>query len=39
MKQIVITLDSPDIDDMEKKGDKAAAAKVQNLDFISRSEV
>lgn len=39
MKQIVITLDSPDIVDMEKKGDKDAAAKVQNLDFISRSGV
>lgn len=30
MKQIVITLDSPDIIATEKQGDKEAAAKVEN---------
>lgn len=30
MKQIVITLDSPDIIAMEKQGDKEAVAKVEN---------
>ena len=32
MKQIVITLDSPDIDALEKQGDKDAIAKVQDLE-------
>jgi hypothetical protein len=31
MKQIVITLDSPDIDALEKLGDKDAIAQVQDL--------
>lgn len=34
MKQIVITLDSADIADMEKQGDKDAVAKVEDLDSI-----
>ena len=39
MKQIVITLDSPDIDALEKQGDKEAIAKVKdfevnNIDFF-----
>jgi hypothetical protein len=32
MKQIVITLDSPDIDALEKQGDKDAIARVQDLE-------
>ena len=32
MKQIVITLDSPDIDALEKQGDKEAIAKVQDFE-------
>lgn len=40
MKQITITLDSPDIDALEKQGDKEAIAKVQdfevnNIDFFN----
>jgi hypothetical protein len=31
MKQIVITLDSPDIDALEKQGDKDAIAQVQDF--------
>lgn len=30
MKQIVITLDSPEMEALEKQGDKEAIAKVQN---------
>jgi hypothetical protein len=32
MKKIVITLDSPDIDALEKQGDKDAIAQVQDLE-------
>lgn len=32
MKEITITLDSPDIDALEKQGDKEAIAKVQNFE-------
>ena len=32
MKQIVIALDSPDIDALEKQGDKEAIAKVQDFE-------
>lgn len=33
MKQIVITLDSPDIGVLEKQGDKEAIAKVRDLEL------
>lgn len=34
MGQIVITLDSQDIQDLEKQGDKDAISEVQNLKMI-----
>lgn len=37
MKQIVITLDSPDIIAIEKQGDKNAAAKVEHLELNYRT--
>jgi hypothetical protein len=35
MKQITITLDTPDIIALEKGGDRAAIAKVENYFFCS----
>lgn len=34
MKQIVVTLDSPEINELEKQGDKEAIAKVQNSKIL-----